>query len=208
MAKPLVVEYQGQQIPLAIQKIDRTKLYGYIDTEVIDESGKTCELATLLNDGCSLSGKGGRALAYLSQDGLWRKKTELRPVDLHGKPITPVKSTFDTIVSLDGPERQASIDDYLSHNIRLVYQLTPEGDHSALLKELQKGTIFQFPFSYRGGVSASPGFILLGSDSNIFLCVGVPILMEFVGLKATAPTVAEEEVQAEEEDDSLDFSIM
>ncbi len=204
MAKPLVVEFQGQSVNLALHKIDRTKLYGYVDTEVVDETGKPCELGTLLGDGHTLVGKGGTGLAYLSQDGLWRKKAELRPVDNHGTLITPVKSTFDTIVQL---EQKASIDDYLSHNIHLIYQLTPEMEHPALIAELKNGAIFQFPFSYRGGVSASAGFLLLGSDGNLFLCVGVLTAIEYVGLKATAPILVEEE-EASAEDDSLDFSLV
>src|SRR5260221_701392 len=113
MAKPLTVEFQGQAVNFTLEKVDRTKLYGYVETEVMDESGKRCELGTLAGDGRSIIGKGGTAIAYLSQDGLWRKKAELKPVDVHGKVITPVKSTFDAPVAL---ERQATIDDYLSHS--------------------------------------------------------------------------------------------
>jgi hypothetical protein len=204
MAKPLVVEFQGQQVNLALEKIDRSKLYGYVDTEVVDESGKACELATLLGDGRSIVGKGGKALAYLSQEGLWRSKSELRPVDKSGNPITPVKSTFDTVVKLDD---RATVEDYLAHNVRLVYHLTPETEHAPLLEALRKGDIFRFPFSYRGGVSASPAFLLLGADGNIFLCVGVLTDLEFVGLRATAPTVTEGE-EAPEEEDSFDFGMV
>jgi len=204
MAKPLVVEFQGQTVSLALEKIDRSKLYGYVDTEVVDESGKACELATLLGDGHSLVGKGGKALAYLSQEGLWRSKSELSPVDNNGKPITPVKSTFDTVVKL---EERATVEDYLAHNIRLVYHLTPDGEHPPLMEALRRGDIFRFPFSYRGGVSASPAFILLGADGNVFLCVGVLTALEFVGLKATAPILTEGD-EAPEEDDALDFSMV
>src|SRR5271154_6533634 len=100
MAKPLVVEFAGESVNMSLSKIDRTRLYGYVDTEVLDETGKPCELGTLLGDGHTLIGKGGTGLAYLSQDGLWRKKAELRPVDRHGAVITPVKSTFDAVVHL------------------------------------------------------------------------------------------------------------
>src|SRR5207244_1311923 len=116
----------------------------YVETEVVDESGKTCELATLLADGRSIVGKGGKALAYLSQEGEWRGKSDLSPVDIHGKPITPVKSTFATAVKL---EERATVEDYLAHNIRLVYHLKPESEHPALREALRAGDIFHFPFS-------------------------------------------------------------
>ena len=204
MAKPLTVEFQGESVDLSLEKVERAKLYGYVETEVVDEDGKRCELATLTGDGHSVVGKGGTALAYLTQNGLWRKKSELKPVDIHGKIITPVKSTFDAPVHLD---KRATIDEYLSHNINLIYRLTADEQNAALLTELQAGTIFQFPFSYRGGLEASAGFLLLGSDGNLFLCVGVPTAIEFVGLKATAPIVAQEEL-AQDEDDALDFSLV
>lgn len=206
MAKPLVVEFEGRSTNLSLEKIDRTKLYGYVETEVVDEAGKRCELGTLIGDGHSIVGKGGSAIAYLSHDGQWRKKAELRPVDIHGKVITPVKSSFDAPVTLD---RQVTIDEYLSHNIHLIYRVEADAENAALMKALRSGTIFQFPFSYRGGVEASAGFLLLGSDGNLFLCVGTRAAIEFVGLAATAPTVSDEiEAAAPDEEDALDFSLV
>jgi len=205
MAKPLILEFQGESINLALDKVERSKLYGYVETEVVDEAGKHCELATLTGDGHSIVGKGGAAIAYLSPNGLWRKKSELKPVDIQGKVITPVKSTFDAPVKLD---KKATIDEYLSHNINSIYRLTPDEEHAALKKELQNGTIFQFPFSYRGGLEASTGFVLLGSDGNVFLCVGTPTAIYFVGLNATAPVVTDADSAPADEEDMLDFSLV
>jgi hypothetical protein len=211
MAKPLVLEYRGSQVSLGLQKVDRTKLYGYVDTEVVDEAGRACELGTLLGDGHSVVGKGGTGLAYLSPDGLWRKKADLRPVDRDGNPIPTVKSTFDTVVPLSD---QATIEDYLSHNINLIYLLThepPEGMPAQpieeLVEDLREGTIYRFPFSYRGGVSATVGFLLTGGDGNLFLCVGVPTAIEYVGLKATAAVVTDPCDEGVEED-AIDFSMV
>ena len=205
MAKPLVVELKGQSFDLQLEKVDRTKLYGFVESEVLDDTGKPCEVGTLTGDGHSIVGRGGSAIAYLSPDGLWRKKTELRPVDLAGQPIPPVKSTFDTVVSLD---RTVSIEDYLSHNIHLIYRLNSEQQLTGLMDEFRKGTIFHFPFSYRGGIEASAGFLLQGSDGNIFLCVGSPTRIEFIGLKTAAPVVADETGADAEEEDLLDFSMV
>jgi hypothetical protein len=211
MAKPLVLEYRGSQVSLGLQKVDRTKLYGYVDTEVVDEAGRACELGTLLGDGHSVVGKGGTGIAYLSADGLWRKKAELRPVDRDGNPIPTVKSTFDTIVPLT---EQATVEDYLSHNIHLIYHLTheqPEGMPAQpieeLVEDLRQGTIYRFPFSYRGGISANVGLLLAGGDGNLFLCVGVPTAIEYVGLKATAAVVVDACDETVEED-AMDFSMV
>ena len=204
MAKPLSVEFHGEVFELDLEKVDRTKLYGYVESEVLDENGKRCEIGTLTGDGHSIVGKGGTALAYLSPDGLWRKKTELQPVDRLGDLIPPVKSTFDATVALD---RTVSIDDFLTHNIHLIYRLKAEQEPTALMSELKKGTIFQFPFSYRGGVEASAGFLLLGSDGNVFLLVGTPTDIEFIGLKSPTAIVDANDASADD-DDLLDFSMV
>jgi hypothetical protein len=204
MAKPLIVEFRGDTVEFALEKVDRTKLYGYVETEVHDEAGNRCELATLAGDGHSVVGKGGAALAYISADGLWQTKADLTPVDVHGAAITPVRSTFDAPVVLD---RTATIDEYLSHNIHLVYQLIPSAEHAGLAADLKGGTIFQFPFSYRGGLEASAGFLLHGSDGNTFLCVGTPTALEFVGLSAPAAPLADD-TAATDDDESLDFNLV
>ena len=204
MAKPLVFDFRGEFIEAALEKVDRSKLYGYAETEVHDDAGRPCELATLIGDGHSIAGKGGIALAYLSADGLWRTRAELRPVDLHGKPITPVKSSFDAPIPLDAT---SGVDDFLSHNIHLIYQILPVADATGLLAELRAGTIYRFPFSYRGGVQASPAFLLLGADGNPFLCVGTPTAIDFVG-PAAPPPLADDTAEADAEEDALDFSLV
>ncbi len=205
MAKPLVFEFRGHPVEVALEKIDRTKLYGYVEAEVQDETGKRCELATLIGDGHSIVGNGGSAIAYLSADGLWRTRSELRPIDVHDKPITPVKSSFDAPIPLADV---ATIDEFLSHNIHLLYHILPATEAPELLTELRAGTIFRFPFSYRGGVEASPAFLLLGADGNTFLCVGTPTAIEFIGPTATAPVVSDDKADAGEEEDALDFSLV
>jgi hypothetical protein len=205
MAKPLVLNFRGQAIEASLEKVDRAKLYGYVETEVQDDAGRRCELATLLGDGHSIVGKGGSAIAYLTADGLWRTRSELKPIDVQGKPITPVKSSFDSPFELT---ETATIDDFLSHNVNLIYQVVPAAECPELLAELRGGTIFRMPFSYRGGVEASPAFLFLASDGNPFLCVCTPTAIEFVGPAATAPVVNDEAGDAGEEEDSLDFSMV
>jgi len=207
MAKPLVVEFGNEDIPLSLEKIDRTKLYGYVDTEVVDESGKKCDLVTIAGDGQTLISKGGTALGYMSPDGQWRKKADLVPVDIDSIPIIAVRSTFDSPVKLD---KTATVDEFLSHNITSIYLLAPEegAPLEPLMDELKKGTIYSFPFSFRGGLEAHAGFLLLGSDGNLFLLVGVPTKLEFVGLNQPAPVVPDETLPDEAEDDLLDFSLV
>jgi hypothetical protein len=203
VAKPLVFQLGDRAIPFSLNKVDRSKLYGYKEMEVLAEDGQRCELATLADDGCTVVGRGGTGIGQLSSDGLWCDKQTLRPVDPDGKDIQPVPSSFTAPIRLF---ETASFDDYLSHNIRLVYHLTAEDDLADLLAELKKGTIFSFPYSYRGGLVADAGFMLLGEDDKIFLAVGNPARLAFVGLQQLA--VVDEVEEEEEEGDSMDFDMI
>ena len=136
-------------------KIDRSVLYGFKELEVLDEQGGRCELATLADDGKTLVGRGGVTYAYLSPDGAWCDKSGLKPVDLDGREIQPVASSFSAPVAL---VEKATLEEYLSHNVRSVYLMQSEGDPAGLLAELRGGAIFKFPYSFRGGLEADAGF--------------------------------------------------
>jgi len=202
VAKPLVFQFGDGLLSFALNKVDRSKLYGYREAEVLAEDGQRCELATLADDGCTVVGRGGTGIGQLSADGLWSDKQSLKPIDAEGRQITPVGSSFGAPIRLF---ETASYTDYLSHNIRLVYHLATEDDVAELVRELKRGTLFSFPYSYRGGLVADAGFLLLGEEDKIFLAVGNPARLEFIGLQQSV-TVTEEQVE-EEESDFMDFDM-
>lgn len=203
MGKPLVFTFASANHSFDPVKIDRSVLYGFKELEVLDEQGGRCELATLADDGKTLVGRGGVTYAYLSPDGAWCDKSGLKPVDLDGREIQPVASSFSAPVAL---VEKATLEEYLSHNVRSVYLMQSEGDPAGLLAELRGGAIFKFPYSFRGGLEADAGFLLAGADGNIFLAVANPTKIEFVGLQQAA--AAAEEEGEEEEADLLDFDMI
>lgn len=203
MAKPLVVNLAGAEFPLLLDRVERSDLYGFIEVETLDEQGRKCTLATLADDGRTIIGASGSAIAMLSPDGQWLDRKALTPVDNQGQAMTPVASSYAAPVPL---HKTATIDEYLSHNIRSVYQVSAETDLGPLLDELKKGTIFHFPYSFRGGLEPDAAFLLLGSDGNPFLAIGSPTKLEMVGLQQTEGVGEGDE--AESEDDDLDFSMM
>ena len=200
----LVFDLAGSEIICGMTKVDRTKLYGYVDTEVLGEGDGVCELATLAGDGKTLIPMGGTAFAYLSPDGLWRNKTDLTAVNLNGEPIVPVISSFKAPIQLS---EKVSIDEYLSHNIRIVYLLSAEGGLSELEMALgDDGSLFAFDFSYRGGLVADRAFLLKSQDGAIWMAVGKATKISFIGMQQLA--VVEEEAEPEEDDADLDFGMM
>jgi hypothetical protein len=203
VAKPLVFKFGGNELAFQLNKIDRSKLYGYKELEVLDQQGRRCELATLAGDGHTVVGRGGAALATLDADGRWCEKSQLKPIDLDGKEIAPVASSYAAPIESLQP---CPIDEYLQHNIRLVYQLEAEGDVAPLRDELNSGTIFKFPYSYRGGLEADAGFLLSGEDGNVFFAVGNPTKVEYIGLAQVA--IAEDENPETEEMDLMDFDMI
>jgi hypothetical protein len=202
MARPLVLTFGGSDIPLVLDKVERSDLYGFVEIESLDEQGRKCTLATLADDGRSIIGTGGTALVNLTPDGNWIEKTSLVPTDNQGNRITPVASSYSAPVPL---ENTASVDEYLSHDIRAVYQISSEVDLGPLLEKLKAGTIFQFPYSFRGGLDADVGFVLMSADGMPFLAVGSPTKLEFVGFEQTAAIAGDDDAEQEE---SLDFSMM
>jgi hypothetical protein len=202
MAKPLVLKFGDAEIPCQLSRVERSDLYGFVDTEALDEKGRRCSLATLADDGRSVIASGGTALVTLSPDGNWLDKKQCVPTDAVGQRITPVASSYSAPVPL---EKTATVDEYLSHDIRSVYQIGAETDLSPLMAELKKGTIYTFPYSFRGGLEADQAFLLLAADGTPFIAIGCPTKLEFVGLEQTATLAEEDDGEGE---DAIDFAMM
>ena len=200
MGKPLVVKFGGAEIPCNLARVERSDLYGFVETEALDEQGRKCTLATLADDGKSVIVSGGTALVTLAPDGNWLDKKACVPTDNQGNRITPVPSSYAAPVALG---KTASVDEYLSHDIRAVYQVTSDSDLGAIMDELKKGTIFSFPYSFRGGLEADAGFLLLAADGTPFIAIGSPTQLQFVGLAEVAAVSDDES-----EEDEIDFSMM
>src|SRR6059058_2755552 len=107
MAKPLVLSFAGTEITFNLSRVERSDLYGFVETEALDEQDRKCMLATLADDGRSVIGSGGTALVTLSPEGNWLEKKSCVPTDSHGNRIMPVASSYSAPVPL---EKTASID--------------------------------------------------------------------------------------------------
>lgn len=203
MARPLVVEYGGEQIPLDLHKVERSDLYGSVEIETYDDEGKRCTVATLAQDGKTIVTTGGSAFGCVNQDGSWLDRSTLTPVDMEGAPLQPYASSFAEPVTLS---LTATIEEYLDHNIRTVYQIDSDADLAPLRAELSAGTIFTFPFSYRGGLAPDQGFLLESADGGLFFLVGSANRVEFTGIGQ--PDVIEDDEESSDDDDTLDFAMM
>ena len=203
MARPLVFQLGDQTLALEMNKIDRSRLYGYKELEVVDDKGNACELATLAEDGRTLVARGSTALGWLDADLKWCDKSQLKPVDLDGQEITQVESSFNAPIKLF---ETCSIDDYLQHNIRLVYAAQSESDLTDLKTELARGTIFTFPYSYRGGHEADCGFLLTNDAGEIMIAIGNPTSVNFIGL--ASPVIESSADEEFDDNEMMDFDMI
>lgn len=205
MPRQLNFQFADHTFGFEMQKVDRDKLYGFKETEVLDDQERICELATLADDGCTLIGKGGTAFGYRSATGLWCDKKSLKPIDLEGREIEPVPSSFDKPIEL---LESVDVETYLNHNLKSLYVMEPVDDADPVLEELKQGTIFSFPFSYRGGLEADTGFLLTGQDGHVFLVIATEANLQFVGLGQSQGLTEDEEDAMEDGDDLMDFGMI
>ncbi len=199
MPRVLTLLLDGEEVPVVPVRIDREKLYGTVEIEAFDEKGKPAEIKILAADGKTLIDKGGTALATVDQDGNSVDRRNLTPVDSDGEEVETVESSFNT----PNPLKKTTPEDYLSTLVKSVYILTPpEGEDIEFLQDhLDSGQIYNFPFSWRGGVEYDNAFVL-GSRSNAFMVVGKPADLQFVRLnqEAVLDSVEEKEISADEID--------
>jgi hypothetical protein len=203
MPRSLEFEFGKEKLEFVMHKVDRSKLYGMKVLQVLDDNDDACELSTLAEDGKTLIGKGGTGIGFVDADGNWTDKSSLTAVDLEGKELTPVPSSFASPIPL---KQRTTTEDYLDHNIRLIYRLEASTQPAELLKELNEGAIYKFPYSFRGGLEADVGFMLTNEAQEIFFLVGDSTGVEFVGLQQVAPVLASEE--GIEDDDFMDFGMI
>ncbi|HUE71135.1 MAG TPA: hypothetical protein VMP01_09625 [Pirellulaceae bacterium] len=206
MAKPLVFQWRDRQISFQMAKVDRARLYGFKETEVLDDKGQKCSLATLAQDGQTVVGRGGACFGTVTVDGMWIEKSQLSPVDPAGQTLQPVPSSFAAPVPLT---EVVTTEDYLDSAVRAIYLMESEDDIAPLHEELKQGTIYRFAYSFRGGLEPDQGFLLANSEGKVFCAIGKPSKVEFLALAQAAPAVEDEESAADEEDvDAMDFSMM
>ena len=180
MARALEFIHKGTSFKGTIDKVDRSALYGSVDVETRDREGRRCLVATLANDGRTLIQSGGTALAYFSSHGEWLERSQLVAVDERGARVNSVASSFDAPIEL---EMQVGAERFLDHSIRLSYAVDAVDPMPAeLAKTLDAGTIFKFDFSYRGGATSDPAFLLKGTDGTLWMMVGNENNLNFVGL--------------------------
>lgn len=146
-------------------KIDRRKLYGWMQVEATDDAGEPCEVVSADETGQFIVPRGGTAVGLLTPRGEWVERSELKNVTAEGKPAKLLPSSFDAEIQL---RTKSTADDYLNHDITDFYQLAaaPEGFVRAVGDD-----IYTFAYCYSADCEGNPAFVLR-SGEGLFLLIG------------------------------------
>ena len=207
MARPLVLNLDGEEFAVSMRKIDREQIYGSIEIEAFDEKGNPAQLLVLASDGKTLLDVGGTALATLDEKGNSVERNTLKAVNLEGQELETVESSFNKPNKL----KKAAVEDYMSQVVKSVYVIDAfqdgeePGDISYLLDHLAAGQIYRFSFSYRGGTEYDNAFVI-GNGGDAFMITGKEARFQFAKLNQAARLDAfeEEEISGDE----IDFDLM
>ncbi len=199
MARSLQFSDGNESFSVPIEKLDRNKLYGWVDKKYYDRDGSECYFGSLSSDGVSLFGRESFEMGYLNEQGEWCDRSQLTAVDLEGQPLEKVESSFKQTLMLD---KTVSHDEFLDHVIKSVYQL----DHPELLAKVKACEgIFTFPFNYNASISPDPAF-LIESDDTLFMLIGQAAGFDFIEPHQVESALLIEDDE-DEDDDDIDFSL-
>ena len=203
MAKAIQFNAGKLTFAASLTKVDRDKVYGFIEVKVNDDKGNPCAMGSLLDDGKTIVLNG--ATANKTVDALFNEldKKELKVVYQDGKDAVLVPSSYEGEVILT----ETSLDDLFNLEVTSVYQLDFE---DALQKKsvsdfLASGKVARFLFNYRADYEGADA-ILITNDEGVFALTGRIIEFPFLDNKLSLPvdSIFEETL----EDEEMDFGML
>jgi hypothetical protein len=198
MAKPVILNFNGEPASFTPTKVDRTKIYGARKRIAIDAEGASCSKAALTIDGALTIRSGMLAQGYFTTEGRMVQRSEMVGLDAAGNTVESKPSTLGVPQEIAGPVEPAEI---LDLQIQSVYFLTPDDVPAKLSDELKAGKIYKFPFNYMAGLETETAY-LLSTDEGTFALTGKPQNTVWVD---ESTSFVPEAADTEEESDDLDF---
>ena len=198
MAKPLQFQLGAETFDGVPVKLERSKLYGHVDTVATDAEGGICISASLDSSGTLIIPPGAIKNGTVDEKGIWYEKADLKVVDADGNPAEVRPSSFDAPIMLS---KKVSEEEFMDHVWNSVYQIiNPE------LAAKLGNDIYMFPFNYRAGTGNDEGF-LMAANGLVYLYSGDSVQFEYLGLAEEG--VLDDPAQEEEiEEDDLSFDMM
>ncbi|MFN6039793.1 MAG: hypothetical protein ACK452_15080 [Bacteroidota bacterium] len=204
MAKNLNFCIGKNKFSASIAKVDREKVYGFVEEQVLDKNGDVCITGNLLEDGQTLILSGATAIKTVADNNSEVDKKKLNTVYLDGKDALLVPSSYDADIEL----KKVATEELFNLEVSTVYQLTFEDESvkTAMLKDLTEASIYRFVFNYRADYEGADA-LLLSAQNEVFVLTGRMLDFEYLENKTIAPVI-EETNNAEEQEEELDFGML
>ena len=198
MARKVKFNINDTLLESGIVKVDRAKLYGTTKKIVRDTKGNECVLSNLYN-GDRILPKGSISQVLLDNEGLFVSRSDLVGFNSKNEKVDKVSSIF----SIDNKCDKVNLDEFLSVNVKSIYQLAvEEGEKEKWNILFANDEIYHFIFNYREDFEGDDAYIIT-NGSDLFITVGKKNDFEF--LEQNNIVIDDEE--EEEIDDELDFSM-
>lgn len=202
MAKLIKFIFEGKAWQAGISKLDRDKVYGYVEEQVSDAKGNPCAVGSLLDDGQTVILSGSAATKLVDAHLKEVDRKTLRAVDAEGHDATMVPSSYD----VDVPLSPATLDDLFNMEVTGVYQLAVEDPtiKQGLMATLEAGRLLRCSFNYRASYESADA-LMIAAQKEIFILTGRIAEYPYLENKVV---VLQEEASSEAEDESVDFSML
>jgi hypothetical protein len=199
MAKPLIIEKDGQSTSFDVSLLERRKLYGSRKRVALDSQGRVCSRASLTGDGALVLVSGSTGQGYFTDTGAWVERRQMVPINDQGQVTELHPSTLGVPQKVEGPVEALDI---LKLDVQSIYSLTMLDDELGLKPRLDAGEIFRCPFNYSSGVEVETAF-LVANPSGYFAIVGHPVEAEWCAQDQALMPPADAAFQ----EDDLDFDM-
>lgn len=203
MGKVIQFAADNLKFAAALTKIDRDKIYGFIEVKVNDDKGNPCTMGSLLDDGRTLVLNGATALKTVDSKYNELDKKTLKVVYQDGTDAVLVPSSYEGEVKL----LECSMDDLFNLEISSVYQLDIEDaeQKKMVTNFLADGKVARFVFNYRADYEGADA-IIISNANGIFALTGRIIDFPYLENKLTASISNLQEETIEEE--GMDFGML
>lgn len=203
MAKAIQFNAGKLTFAASLTKVDRDKVYGFIEVKVNDDKGNPCTMGSILDDGKTLILNGSTANKTVDASFNELDKKELKVVYQDGKDAVLVPSSYEGEVLLT----ETSLDDLFNLEITSVYQLDFEdaSQKKSVSDYLADGKVARFVFNYRADYEGADAILIANAD-GIFALTGR--IIDFPYLENKLAQVAANLVEETMEEEAMDFGML
>ena len=163
------MQLAGAISSFALEKLERSKLYGSRRRIAVDAHGNQSTRGSLTDDGQVLIRSGMIAQGYFDAEGRQVEASELTAIDEQGRELPIVPSSLGVAQFLRGP---VSPKELLDLAVTTVYRLLPEELDEELAQALKRGECYCAPFNYRPDHRSEAAY-LIQNESGIFALIGL-----------------------------------